>query len=196
MQPSSSSIGAPVLFVKKKDGALRLCVDCRKLNAVTRKNKYPVPPMNHLLNVFNGSSIFSKIDLHGAYSLLRIKEGDQHLTAFRTKYGSYEYLVMPFGLTNAPASFQNLVNDFFQDLLDVYVVAYLDDIMVFSKSEEENVTHVSTVLSRLKANTLFAKASKCLFHLSSVEYLGYVFPSEGLKMDQANFQQILNWPPP
>ncbi|MBW0528325.1 hypothetical protein O181_068040 [Austropuccinia psidii MF-1] len=104
IQPRSSSIGEPVLFVKKKDGGLRLCVDYCKINAVTRKNKYAVPPMNKLLNVFNGSSIFSKIDFCGAYNLLRIKEGDEHLTAFRTKYGSYEYLVMPFGLTNAPAS--------------------------------------------------------------------------------------------
>ncbi|MBW0556939.1 hypothetical protein O181_096654, partial [Austropuccinia psidii MF-1] len=136
------------------------------------------------------------IDLGGEYSLLRIKEGDEHLACFRTKYGIFEYLVMPFGLTNAPASFQNLVNDIFQDLLDVYAVVYLDDIMVFAKYEEENVTHVSTVLSRLRANSLFAKASKCLFHVSSVEYLGYVVSSEGLKMDQEKIQQILNWPPP
>ncbi|MBW0547575.1 hypothetical protein O181_087290 [Austropuccinia psidii MF-1] len=196
IRPSSSSTGAPVLFVKKKDGGLRLCVDYCKLNAVTRKNKYPDPPMNQLLNVFNGSSIFSKINLRGAYNLLRIKEGDEHLTAFSTKYGSFEYLVMPFGITNAPASFQNLVNDIFQDLLDVYAVVYLDDIMVFSKSKEEHVTHVSMVLSRLRANNLFAKVSKCLFHVSSVEYLGYVVSSEGLKMDQAKVQQILNWPPP
>ncbi|MBW0588799.1 hypothetical protein O181_128514, partial [Austropuccinia psidii MF-1] len=160
------------------------------------KNKYPVPPMNQLLTVFNGSSIFSKIYLCGAYNLLRIKEGDEHLTCFRTKYGSYEYLVMPFGLTNAPASFQNLVNDILYDLLDIYVVVYLDDIMVFSKSEEEHVTHVSTVLSRLRANNLFAKSSNCLFHVTSVEYLGCVVSSEGLKMDQAKFQKILNWPPP
>ncbi|MBW0516401.1 hypothetical protein O181_056116 [Austropuccinia psidii MF-1] len=183
--PSSSSTGAPVLFVKKKDGGLRLCVHYRKLNAVTRKNKYPVPPINKLLIVFNGSSIFSKIDLHGAYNLLRIKEGDEHLTCLRTKYDSFEYLVMPFGLTNAPASFQNLVNDIFQDLLDFYVLVYLDDIMFFFKSEGEHVTHVSTVLSRLRANNRFAKASKCLFHVSSVEYLGYVISSEILKMDQA-----------
>ncbi|MBW0487001.1 hypothetical protein O181_026716 [Austropuccinia psidii MF-1] len=103
---------------------------------------------------------------------------------------------MPFGLTNAPASFQNLVSDIFQDLLYVYVVFHLDEIMVFSKSEEEHVTHVSTVLSRIRANNLFAKASKCLFHISSVEYLGYVVSSEGLKMDQEKVQQILNWPPP
>ncbi|MBW0491749.1 hypothetical protein O181_031464 [Austropuccinia psidii MF-1] len=164
---SSSSTGAPVLFVKKKVGGLLLCIDYHKLNSVTRKNNYPVPPMNQLLNVFNGSSIFSKIEFHGAYNLQRIKESDEHLTAFRTKYGSYECLVMPFGITNAPASFQNPVNDIVQDLLDVYVVAFLDDIMVFSKSEEEHVIHVSTVISRLRANKHFAKASKCLFHNSS-----------------------------
>ncbi|MBW0581543.1 hypothetical protein O181_121258 [Austropuccinia psidii MF-1] len=166
---SSSSTGAPVLFVKKKDGGLHLCVDYHKLNSVTSKNKCPVPPVNQLLTVFNGSSIFSKSDLCGAYNLLIIKEGDENLTFFRTRYGSYEYLVIPFGLTNAPASFQNL---------------------------EEHVTHVSTVLSRLRANNLFAKASKCLFHFSSVEYLGYFVSSEGLKMGQAKVQKILNWPPP
>ncbi|MBW0535301.1 hypothetical protein O181_075016 [Austropuccinia psidii MF-1] len=152
--------------------------------------------MNQLLNVFNGSFIFSNIYVHGAYSLLRIKDGDENSTAFRTKYGSYEYLVMPFGLTNAHASFQNLVNDIFQDLLDFFVVVYLDDIMGFSKSEEEHVTHVSTVLTRLRANNLFSKASKCLFHVTSVEYLGYVFSSEGLNMDQEKVQKIIDWQPP
>ncbi|MBW0549688.1 hypothetical protein O181_089403 [Austropuccinia psidii MF-1] len=135
IRPNSSSTGAPVLFVKKKDGGLSS-------------------------QCFNGSSIFSKIDLRGGYKLLRIKEGDEHLTAFRTKYGSFEYLVMPCGPTNPPASFKNLVNDIFQDLLDVYVVFYLDGILVFSKYEEKHVTHVSTVLSRLRVNILFAKASK------------------------------------
>ncbi|MBW0482822.1 hypothetical protein O181_022537 [Austropuccinia psidii MF-1] len=160
IHPSSSSTGAPILFVKKERWW---------------------PPF---------------IDLHGAYNLRRIKEGDEHLTAFRTKYGSYEYLVMPFGLTNAPASFQNLVNDIFQDPLDVYVVVYLNDIMVFSKFEEEHVTHVSTFLSRLRANNLFAKTSKFLFHVSSVEYLGYSVLFEGLKMAQEKVQQIMSWPSP
>ncbi|MBW0499553.1 hypothetical protein O181_039268 [Austropuccinia psidii MF-1] len=172
--PSSSSTGAPVLFVKKKDSGLRLCVDYRKLNAITRKNKYPVPPMNQLLNVFNSSSIFYKIYLHGAYNLLRIKEGNEHLTAFRTKYGSYEYSVMPFGLTNSLASFHNLVNDIFPDIVDVYVVAYLDYIMVFSKYEEDNVTHVSTVLSGLGANNLFSKASKWTKQNSSRFSIGHL----------------------
>ncbi|MBW0501127.1 hypothetical protein O181_040842 [Austropuccinia psidii MF-1] len=131
--PSSSSTGAPVLIVKKKYGGLRLCVEYGKLNALSRKNNYPVPPMNQLLNVFNGSASFSNMYLRVAYNLLRIKENDEHLTAFRAKYGSYEYLFMPFGLPNAPVSFKNLFNDIFQDLLDVFVVVYLDDNMFFSK---------------------------------------------------------------
>ncbi|MBW0559107.1 hypothetical protein O181_098822 [Austropuccinia psidii MF-1] len=168
----------------------------RKLNAVTRKSSYPVTPMNQLLTIFNGSTILCKIDLRDAYNLLRIKEGDKHLTAFRAKYESYEYLIMPVGLTNAPASFQNLVNDISSDFLDVFVVVYLDDILVFSSSEEEHVKHVASVLQRLRDNTLFSKASKCVFHASSGEYLGYVVSSDGLKMDSSKVQQILNWPQP
>ncbi|MBW0559461.1 hypothetical protein O181_099176 [Austropuccinia psidii MF-1] len=196
IRPSSSSTGTPVLFVKKKDGGLCLCVDYCKLNAVTRKNRYPVPPMNQLLIVLNDATIFSKIDLCGSYNLLRIKEGDEHLTAFRSKYGIHEYLVMPFGLTNAPALFQNLVNDIFADFLDICVLLYLDDIMVFSSSQEEYFKHVASVLQILRDNSLFAKASKCVFHTSSVQYLGYVVSSEGLKMDSSKAQQILNWPQP
>ncbi|MBW0541741.1 hypothetical protein O181_081456 [Austropuccinia psidii MF-1] len=169
IRPSPSSTGAPVLFVKKTDGGLRLCVDYRKCNAVTRKNKYPVPPMNQLLTVFNGSSIFFKIDLCSAYSLLRMKEGDEHLACFRAKYGIYEYLVTPFGLTNPPSSFQNLFNHIFYDLLDLYFVAYLYYIMFFSKSGGEHVTHVFTVLSCLRANSLLAKAYKCLSCVSNQE---------------------------
>ncbi|MBW0512319.1 hypothetical protein O181_052034 [Austropuccinia psidii MF-1] len=196
ISPSSSSTGEPVLFVKKKDGGLCLCVDYQKLNAVTRKNRYPVPPMNQLLTIYNGSTFFYPIDLCGAYNLLRIKDRDEHLTAFRTKYGSYEYLVMPFGLTNAPASFQNLVNDIFSDFLDIFFVVYLNDIMVFSGSEEEHVKHVASVLQRLTDNHFFAKSSKCVFHASTMEYLGYVVSGDGLKMDSSKVQQILNWPQP
>ncbi|MBW0507227.1 hypothetical protein O181_046942 [Austropuccinia psidii MF-1] len=152
--------------------------------------------MNQLLTVFNGAIIFSKIALCGAYNLLRIKEGDEHLTAFRTKYGIYEYLGMPFSLTNAPASFQNLVNDIFSDFMHIFFVVYLDDIMVFSRSEDRNVKHVASVLQGLRDNNLFSKASKFVFHSSSVEYLGYVVSSDDLKMDSSNVQQILNWPQP
>ena len=142
--------------------------------------------MAQLLTVFQGANIFSKLDLRGAYNLLRIKEGDKYLTAFRTKFGSYEYLVMPFGLTNAPASFQNLVNDIFSDLLEIFVVVYLDDILIYSKSLEEHIGHVTQVLHRLRNNNLYAKASKCVFHTNTVDYLGYVVLSpEGLSMDQS-----------
>ncbi|MBW0579826.1 hypothetical protein O181_119541 [Austropuccinia psidii MF-1] len=196
IRPSSSSTGAPVLLVKKTDGGLHLCVDYRKLNAVTRKNRYPVSPMNQILTVFNGSTIFFKIDLCGAYNLLRIKEGGEHLTSFRANHGSYEYLVMPFDLTNSPASFQNLVNHIFADFLDIFFVVYLDDITVFSSSEEEHVKHVASVLQRLREYNLFSKASKCVCHASSVEYLGYVISSDGLKMDSSKVQQILYWPQP
>ncbi|MBW0472866.1 hypothetical protein O181_012581 [Austropuccinia psidii MF-1] len=134
IRPSSSSTGEHVLCVKKKDGGLCLCVYYHKLNVFTRKNRYPVPQMNQLLTFFISSTMFSQTDLCGAYNLLIIKEGDEPLTALRTKYGSCDYLVIPFGLTNAPASFQNLVNDIFADFLDIFVVVYLDDIIVFSSS--------------------------------------------------------------
>ncbi|MBW0544862.1 hypothetical protein O181_084577 [Austropuccinia psidii MF-1] len=142
-----------------------MCVDHHKLNAATSNNKYPVPPMNQLLTVFNGSSIFSNTYLRSAYKLLRFKEGDEHLTCFGTKYGSYESLVLPFGLTNAPASFQNLINDIFYDLLDIYAVVYLDETMLFSKSEEEHVTHMSTVPARLKDNTSILSPPSAYFML-------------------------------
>ncbi|MBW0493633.1 hypothetical protein O181_033348 [Austropuccinia psidii MF-1] len=190
IRPSSSSKGTPVLFVKKKDGGLHLCVDYHKLNAVTRKNRYHIPPMNQLLTMFNSSTIFSKIYLCGAYNLLRIKEGYEHLAAFRTKYDSHEYLIMPFGLTNAPASFHNLLNDIFANFLDIFVLFYLDNIMVFSSSEEEHVRHVASVLQRLRVNNFFAKASRCVSYASSVEYLGYVVSSESLKMD--SFKEALS----
>ncbi|MBW0565213.1 hypothetical protein O181_104928 [Austropuccinia psidii MF-1] len=148
--------------------------------------------MNKLLTVFNGFTIFSKIDLRGAYNLLRIKEGDQHLTAFRTKYCSYEYLVMPFSLNNTPVSFQYLVNDIFTDFLDVFVVVYLDDIMVFSSSEKEHVKRVASVLQILRDNNLFSKSSKCVFHASSVENLAYVVSSDGPRMDSSKVRKILN----
>ncbi|MBW0553298.1 hypothetical protein O181_093013 [Austropuccinia psidii MF-1] len=162
----------------------------------TLKNRYPVPPMNQLLTVFNSATIFSKIDMCCAYNILRIKEGDENLTAFRTKCGSYEHLVMEFGFTNAPASFHNLLNDIVSYLLDMVVVVYLDDIMVFSSSQEEHVKHVASVLQRLRDNHLFSKASKCVFHASSLKYLGYVVSSECLKMDSSKVQQILNLPQP
>ncbi|MBW0475614.1 hypothetical protein O181_015329 [Austropuccinia psidii MF-1] len=162
--PSSFLIGVPVILVKKEDGGLCLFVDYCKLNSVTSKNWYPVPPMSQLLTIFIGSTIFFKTYLCGAYNLLIIKEGDEHLTSFRTKYGSYQYLVVPFGLTNAPASFQNLLNDIFADFLNIFAVVFLDDIMVFSSSEEEHVKHVAFFIQIMGDNHLFSKDSTCVFH--------------------------------
>ncbi|MBW0514825.1 hypothetical protein O181_054540 [Austropuccinia psidii MF-1] len=150
--------------------------------------------MNQILTIFNSYTIFSKIDLRGAYNLLRIIEGDEHLTAFRTKYGSYEYLVMPFGLTNAPASFQNLVNDIFADFLDIFVVVYLDDIMVFSSSEEEHFKHVASVLHRLTDNNLIAKASKLATLPDAASCWDDVYPERGvdfISKNPQNFHQVI-----
>ncbi|MBW0468138.1 hypothetical protein O181_007853 [Austropuccinia psidii MF-1] len=185
---SLSKNGSETLWADISENVDRVSLGQAPLQQEHLKNRYPVPPMNQLLTLFNGSTIFSKIDLHGAYNLLRIPEGDDHLTAFRARYGSYEYWVIPFGLNNAPASFQNLVNDILADFLDIFVVVYLDDIMVFSSSQEEHVKHLTFVLQKLRDNNLFPKASKRASNASNVEYLGYVVSTEGLKMDSCKFQ--------
>ena len=142
IRPTSSPHGAPVLFVKKKDGSLRLCVDFRGLNRITKKDRYPLPLISDLLDAPGKARIYTKIDLRHAYHLVRITPGDEWKTAFRTRYGSFEWLVMPFGLTNAPAAFQRFVNDIFADMLDVNVIVYLDDILIYSDNPEEHTKHV------------------------------------------------------
>ena len=193
---SQSPAAAPILFVKKKDGSLRLCVDYRGLNKITKKNRYPLPLIPSLLDRLRSAKIYSKIDLRGAYNLVRIKEGDEWKTAFRTRYGHFEYLVMPFGLTNAPATFQHFMNDIFQDLLDAFVIIYLDDILIFSNSSEEHIQHVHTVLQRLLQHNLYAKLEKCEFHTQKVEFLGYVISPSGVSMDPSKVKNIVEWPTP
>ncbi|QRW23874.1 Retrotransposable element Tf2 protein [Rhizoctonia solani] len=182
--PSTSSAGAPVMFVKKADGSLRLVVDYRKLNDVTHKNVYPLPRQDNLMAKLRHAKIFTKLDLRWGYNNVWIKEGNKWKTAFRTKYGLFKYLVMPFGLTNAPAAFQHFMNDLFRDLIDVNVVIYLDNILIFSDKPEEHPTHVREVLSRLMRNQLFCKLSKCHFHVTTVDYLGIVISPAGFSMDQ------------
>src|SRR5690349_1843571 len=152
------------MFAQKKDKSLRLCVDYRRLNDITIKNRYPLPLISSLLQQASVGVIFSKIDLRGAYNLVRIQEGHEWKTAFRTPFGLFEYLVMPFGLTNAPACFQHLMNDIFRDLIGKFVVIYLDDILIYSTNESEHISHVRTVLSILRANGLYAKFEKYAFH--------------------------------
>ena len=150
-----------MLFVKKKEGSLRLCIDDRELNRVTIKNKYPLPRIDDLFDQLRGAGIFSKIDLRSGYHQLRIKVQDIPKIAFRTRYGHYEFLVMPFGLTNAPAAFMDLMNRVFRDYLDQFVIVFIDDILVYSKTPEEHEKHLKLVLQRLREQKLYAKFSKC-----------------------------------
>ena len=163
IRPSVSPWGAPVLLVKKKDGSMRLCVDYRQLNKVTIKNRYPLPRIDDLMDQLVGAEVFSKIDLRSGYHQIRVKAEDISKTAFRTRYGHYEYSVMPFGVSNAPGVFMEYMNRIFHPFLDRFVVVFIDDILVYSKSEEEHAEHLRIVLGVLKEKKLFAKLSKCEF---------------------------------
>jgi len=196
IRPTASSHAAPVLFVKKKDGSLCLCVDFRGLNKITKKDRYPLPLISDLLDSPSCAKIYSKIDLWHAYHLVWIAPGNEWKTAFRTCYGSYKWLVMPFGLTNAPAAFQHFVNTVFADMLDICIVVYLNDILIYSKDMESHQQHIWEVLCRLRLHGLFAKLEKCEFHSDSVEYLGYRLSPEGLTMSPDKIQTISDWPEP
>ncbi|XP_028763323.1 uncharacterized protein LOC114721630 [Neltuma alba] len=193
IRPSVSPWGSPVLFVKKKDGSLRLCIDYRQLNKVTIKNKYPLPRIDDLLDQLVGSSVFSKIDLRSGYHQLRVRSEDIPKTAFRTRYGHYEFLVMPFGLTNAPAVFMDYMNRIFRPYLDQFVVVFIDDILIYSKSEEEHRKHLRIVLQILRENKLYAKLSKCEFWLKEVKFLGHVVSAKGVAVDPSKVEAVLKW---
>nr|GFC24595.1 putative reverse transcriptase domain-containing protein [Tanacetum cinerariifolium] len=163
IRPSVSPWGAPVLFVKKKEGSMRLCIDYRELNKITIRNRYPLPRIDDLFDQLQGAMHFSKIDLRSGYHQLRVREQDIDKTAFRIRYGHYKFLVMPFGLTNAPAVFMYLMNRIFHEFLDKFVIVFIDDILVFSKFKEEHEDHLRTVLQTLRQEKLYAKFSKCKF---------------------------------
>uniref|UniRef100_A0A3B3DPC6 Gypsy retrotransposon integrase-like protein 1 n=1 Tax=Oryzias melastigma TaxID=30732 RepID=A0A3B3DPC6_ORYME len=196
IRPSSSPASAGFFFVKKKDGGLRPCVDYRSLNDVTVKYRYPLPLVPPALEQLRQARYFTKLDLRSAYNLIRIREGDEWKTAFSTTSGHYEYLVMPFGLCNAPSVFQAFVNDIFRDMLQKNVIVYIDDILVYSKTLDEHVSHVRQVLQRLIKNNLYAKREKCVFHQTSISFLGYVIGAQGVAMDQSKVDAVLNWPQP
>ncbi|QRW24326.1 Retrotransposable element Tf2 protein [Rhizoctonia solani] len=189
-------MASPILFVKKKNGKLRMCVDYRRLNSMTKKNAYPLPLPQNLIEKLQGAKIFSKFDLRAGYNLVRIKEGDEWKTAFKTKYGLFKYLVMPFGLTNAPAAFQDMMNKIFRDLLDVYVIIYLDNILVFSLNEKDHEAHVREVLKRLQDNDLFCNIEKCHFHVKKIDYLGFIISEFGIEVNQSKVTDALNWSTP
>ncbi|KAL0533871.1 hypothetical protein IC582_028142 [Cucumis melo] len=196
IRPSVSPWGAPVLFVKKKDGSMRLCIDYRKLNKVTVKNRYPLPRIDDLFDQLQGATVFSKIDLRSGYHQLRIKDEDVPKTAFRSRYGHYEFIVMSFGLTNAPAVFMDLMNRVFREFLDTFVIVFIDDILIYSKTEAEHEEHLRMVLQTLRDNKLYAKFSKCEFWLKQVSFLGHVVSKAGVSVDPAKIEAVTGWTRP
>lgn len=196
IRPAKSPYGAPVLFQKKSDGSLRMCCDYRALNKITVKNKYPIPLIADCFDRLSRAQYFSKIDLRSGYWQVRIKDGDEAKTTVVTRYGAYEFLVMPFGLTNAPATFCTLMNQVLHGFLDEFVVVYLDDIVVFSETLEEHLTHLRKVLDRLREHELYAKPSKCSFAQETIHFLGHIIERGRIRMDPKKVQAIEEWQPP
>ncbi|KAL0534123.1 hypothetical protein IC582_028404 [Cucumis melo] len=196
IRPSVSPWGAPVLFVKKKDGSMRLCIDYRELNKVTVKNRYPLPRIDDLFDQLQGATVFSKIDLRSGYHQLRIKDEDVPKTAFRSRYGHYEFIVMSFGLTNAPAVFMDLMNRVFREFLDTFVILFIDDILIYSKTEAEHEKHLRMVLQTLRDNKLYEKFSKCEFWLKQVSFLGHVVSKAGVSVDPVKIEAVTGWTRP
>ncbi|GKB00221.1 putative nucleotidyltransferase, ribonuclease H, partial [Tanacetum coccineum] len=190
IRPSHSPWGAPVLFVKKKDGALRMCIDYRELNKLTVKNCYPLPRIDDLFDQLQGARYFSKIDLRSGYHQLRVHEDDIPKTAFRMRYGHFEFTVMPFGLTNAPAVFMDLMNRVCKPYLYKFVIVFIDDILIYSKTKEDHEVHLKLVLELLKKERLYAKFSKCEFWLQEVHFLGHVVNHNGIHVDPSKIEAI------
>jgi hypothetical protein len=182
--------------VKKKDGTFQMCIDYQELNKITIKNKYPLPRIDDLFDQLQGTQIFSKIDLRTGYHQLRIRREDISKTAFCIRYGHYEYVVMPFGLANVPTTFMDLMNRVFHDFLDQFVIVFIDDILIYSKSLDEHKDHLRRVLQRLRKKQLYAKFSKCEFWLDKVIFLGHVVSKDGISVKPKKVEAILNWERP
>jgi hypothetical protein len=193
IRPSKSPYGTPILFVRKKDGAMRMCVDYRKLNDLTRKDRTPLPRIDELLDSLYGAHFFSTMDLYKGYHQVRVKERDMHKTAFRTHS---EYYVLPFGLCNAPAIFQAMMNRVLAPHLDKFCVVYLDDVLIYSKTADEHLEHIRLVLREMQRHQLHIKLSKCYFGRSSVNFLGHVVEAEQIRMDPDKVEALRNWPRP
>ncbi|GJT43019.1 putative reverse transcriptase domain-containing protein [Tanacetum coccineum] len=196
IRPSSSPWGAPVFFIKKKDGSFRMCIDYRELNKLTIKNRYPLPRIDDMFDQLQGSQYFSKIDLRSGYHQLRVHEDDIPKTAFRTRYRHFEFTVMPFGLINAPAVFMDLMNRVCRPYLDKFVIVFIDDILIYSKTREEHEMHLGLVLELLKKEKLYAKFSKCEFWLREVQFLGHVINGDGIHVNPSKIEAVKNWEAP
>ena len=196
IQPSTSPFGAPVLFVKKKNGKLRLVIDYRLLNSITVRDQEPLPRIDDLLDQLHGAKVFSKIDLASGYYQVRVAPEDTPKTAFRTRFGSFEFKVLPMGLCNAPSTFQRMMNRVLGKHLDKFVLIYLDDLLVYSLTWKSHLEHLRIVLSALREHKLLAQASKCEFGTSQVDFLGHVVSDTGIAVDPSKVKSVVEWPVP
>jgi len=196
IEPSQAPFSSPILFVKKHNGSLRFCIDFRKLNQITRKDRYPLPLIDETLARLNRAVVFTKLDIRQAFHRIRMHSESEELTTFRTRYGNYKCKVLPFGLTNGPATYQRYMNDILFDLLDVTCTAYLDDILIYSENEAEHHLHVKAVLERLKQAGLQPDIKKCEFNVTRTKYLGFIITTEGIEVDPEKIAVVKDWKPP
>ena len=196
IRPSESPWGAPVLFAPNKDGGLWFCIDSRWLNKKMIRNRYPLPLLEEMMDRLGGARVFSKIDLKSGYWQVPIREEDIPKTIFRTRWGLFEFLVMPFGVINAPSQFMHLVQDVLHWYLDVFVVVFIDDILVYSRNIEEHAEHLRLIFERLRKHQLFSKASKCTLHVNEVEFLGQWITPEGVAPIAEKLRAVHDWEPP
>ena len=196
IRPSQSSFSAPVVFAKKSDGTLRFCLDYRSLNAITKKSRYPLPKIDELLDQLHGAQFFTSLDLSSAYHQIPMNPADIHKTAFRTRYGQYEFLVMPFGLTNAPATCQATMNEVLGPYIDKFAAIYLDDCLIWSKTEEDHLLHIQLVLEAFAKRNFKLKLSKCTFAQGSTKFLGFIVSKQGISVDPHKTSAIVDWPRP